>query len=395
MASSTVTGVPLQPTPASSALLDELLGQVCDALQISTTQYQRAVEHYEAVGRWLGDEETPLAKYNPRIYPQGSMVLQTTTRPWTDEDTYDLDFVLEMDAPDADPMTLYGMVERRLLQHGTYGKLLERKRRCLCLNYTEDDGVFHMDILPAREDVVRTTTCKIGRCIEVPDRIERECWQPSNPLGYIAWFHTRAERGLLLERAEVAPLPDNAPARAKAVLKRAVQLIKRRRDLVFRDRRDDAPRSVLLTTLAGIHYQGQLDVATAVLAILDGTVLEISEAAPGRIIVCNPTNADERFCESFKTDKQYELFKEFVEQFRDEMRGLLRVSGLPKLQTIMGAMFGEKVTSRVLTEYASRISAAREGGTLRVEESGGPATIRRAAAASSGIVVPKNTFFGE
>jgi hypothetical protein len=386
--------VGLLPGTAANGLLEELLEQVCAALQISDTHYERAVQHYEAAGRWLGEDGSPLAAHNPRIYPQGSMALQTTTRPWTDEDTFDLDFVLELDAPSEDPMRLYRMVEQRLLEHGTYATLLERKRRCLCLNYTEDGGVFHMDILPAREDVVRA-----GTCIEVPDRKEPKKWQPSNPLGYIAWFDARAERGVLLERAEQAPLPDNAPAHAKAVLRRAVQLIKRRRDLVFRNRREDAPRSVLLTTLAGTHYHGQLDVASALLAILEGIALEIRMAAPARITVCNPTNTDERFCESFKTHAQYRLFVEFVEQFREEARELLRVTGLPKLQAALGSMFGEKVTRRVLNEYASRVNTDRQDGTLRVEQRGGPATIQqvsvRAGTVGSGIVVPKNTFFGE
>lgn len=377
----------------SGALLEELLGQVCEALQISATQYQRAVDHYEAVGKWLGDEGSPLTRFNPRIYAQGSMALGTTTRPWTDEDTYDLDFVLEMDAPSEDPMHLYRLVEGRLRQHSTYSRLLELKRRCLCLNYAEDNGVFHLDVLPARSDTLRGNTS-----IEVPDRNAPDEWQPSNPSGFIAWFNDRARRGVLLERADQTPLPDNAPAHAKAVLQRAVQLIKRRRDLVFRTRREDAPRSVVLTTLSGRHYRGQLTVGAAVLGILDGIAMEIDQAAPIRIAVCNPTNADERFCESFKTDEHYEVFKGFVDQFSAEMRGLLAMSGIEQLHSLMGPMFGEKVTTRALTEHANRINMARTNGVLRVEEAAGVVAIRGTTPTqprAGGVTPGKNTFFGD
>ena len=133
--------------PLASGELDALLNEVCVALQISPTQYANAVEKYESVGKWLSAPESSIAQLRPAIYPQGSMALQTTVRPWTDEDTYDLDLVLQVESTTDDPMTLYRLVKQRLAQSRHYEPILEEKRRCVTLNFVEDDHAFHMDIL--------------------------------------------------------------------------------------------------------------------------------------------------------------------------------------------------------------------------------------------------------
>lgn len=384
----------------SKSELDRLLVDVCEALQISATQYKNAKEKYVNVGKWLAAPESPIARLEPQIYPQGSMALQTTVRPWNDDDSYDLDLVLQVEPTSEEPMTLYRLVEARLKESPHYRGILEQKKRCLCLNFVGDDHAFHMDILPARPDIVRGDTC-----IEVPDRKTPTVWQPSNPIGYRKWFERVAIReAILLAEREQEPLPDNDPAYAKAVLKRAVQLMKRRRDLMIRDP-DLSPRSVVLTTLAGTYYRGERDVLSALASILLGIKIAVENARPGRIEVCNPTNPDERFCESFKTEAQYSAFVSYVDQFLSEVRAMATLVGFSKLQPALSRMFGERITKKALIEYGNRISAARETGDVRTGTVAGkpglafgsPLTIVRESDSSPGRVqpVPRNTFFGE
>ena len=386
--------------PGAEAELDRLIGDVCEALQISGTQYRNAEEKYQNVGRWLAAEENPLAKLKPVIYAQGSMALQTTVRPWTDEDCYDLDLVLEVQPTSDDPMTLYSMVERRLRESPHYRDILERKKRCLALNFVGDDYAFHMDILPARPDEVRG-----GTCVEVPDRQTPTRWQPSNPKGYREWFESQATReAILLAERKQEPLPDNDPAFAKAVLKRVVQLMKRRRDLLIRN--DDlSPRSIVLTTLAAQHYRGEQHVVPALLTILTGIRGQIDAAKPNRIEVCNPTNPDEKFCESFCTKEQYDEFVKFIDNFLTEVNELAGTMGVLALKPKLSGMFGETITKRALLEYGNRLTAAREGGEVLMETRGAKAalTIGTGAAGtgktsiseSRSRVVPGNTFYGE
>lgn len=393
----------LVTAPGSLGDLDRLLAEICEALQITATQFANAEQKYQNVGKWLAAPDSSLARLKPAIYPQGSMALQTTVRPWNDDDSYDLDLVLQMEPTSEDPMALYHLVEARLRDSPHYRTILEQKKRCLCLNFVGDDHAFHMDILPARIDDERG-----GTCIEVPDRKTPERWQPSNPRGYQEWFEGRAIReAQVLAELKQEPLPNNDPAHAKAVLKRVVQLMKRRRDLMIREE-DLSPRSVVLTTLAATYYRGEQDVVSALGTILFGIKRAIEDARPGRIVVCNPTNPDERFCESFQSDEQYEAFASFVDRFLGEIRVLATTVSLPKLQPALTDLFGETITKRALLEYARRVSDARDQGTILTGSVGGKAGLilgshltvvgdSTSAPAPDRTVrpVPKNTFFGE
>ncbi|MBI4611947.1 MAG: nucleotidyltransferase [Candidatus Rokubacteria bacterium] len=356
--------------------LDQLLEELCIALQLSPAQYRDAEEKYVAVGTWLADAGSPLDGLNPVIYPQGSMALQTTVKPREHEE-FDLDLVLQVEPISESPMTLYEQVYRRLKEHKVYADKIERLKRCIRLNYAKQ---FHLDILPARADRVRG-----GTCIEVPDR-KLETWVPSNPLGYRDWFEERCAQAVILKEAMQEPLPPNTPAVLKAVLKRAVQLMKRHRDVKFM-REDEAPRSIVLTTLAGHFYAGEFSVTRALLAILKGIVGAVEAASPDRIVLVNPTNPAERFCEAW-TDKTYRRFTEFVYAFQEEMEALAAARGLDNIGGRLNAMFGEQVGSRVMREYVEKMTRARESGTLGFTAAGLTTSERSAKP------IPKNTFYG-
>lgn len=85
--------------------LDYLLKQIIEDLQLTPTQYREAVEHYEAVGRYLDHPRSPLAHLRPQIFPQGSMALQTTVKPIGRQE-YDLDLVSQTLPSGQHPMWL-------------------------------------------------------------------------------------------------------------------------------------------------------------------------------------------------------------------------------------------------------------------------------------------------
>ena len=74
-----------------TAEFSQILGNIAKELEIPESYYEKAKGRYEAVGNWLGDEKSPLAKYSPKIYPQGSFLLGTAIRPINDSDEYDID----------------------------------------------------------------------------------------------------------------------------------------------------------------------------------------------------------------------------------------------------------------------------------------------------------------
>ncbi|HZN54933.1 MAG TPA: nucleotidyltransferase, partial [Candidatus Polarisedimenticolaceae bacterium] len=142
-------------------------------LGLSAARHAEAESRYKAVGDWLSTAGSPVAMFQPQIYPQGSMALRTTVQPIRQLE-FDLDMVVEIDWTNLQPMVLYEMVYQWLSRNPELRPHLERKRRCIRLNYPKN---FHLDVLPARRDLIRG-----GTCIEVPDR-ELKCWMPSNPRG--------------------------------------------------------------------------------------------------------------------------------------------------------------------------------------------------------------------
>ena len=175
--------------------LEDLLERLCRKLQLTPTQHGAAEAHYHAIGDWLAADGSPLRVFNPRIYPQGSMSVGTTTKPVSQEE-YDIDLVCELEVnPLAcpNPGVLLTAVEERMVDHETYGKMIEPKPRCVRVTYAHE---FHLDIIPACPDRYSG-----GTCVVIPDRgLAR--WRASNPKGFAAWFLQKCEtvRVTFLER---------------------------------------------------------------------------------------------------------------------------------------------------------------------------------------------------
>src|SRR5580698_6304525 len=86
--------------------LDLLLFDVCDNLQLSPTQHDKAEARYHAIAKVICAENSPFGGWDSKLYSQGSMRLRTTVKPI--DTPHDLDLVCEFDVShmDADPMVL-------------------------------------------------------------------------------------------------------------------------------------------------------------------------------------------------------------------------------------------------------------------------------------------------
>jgi len=191
------------------AVLDDLAGE----LDISASDYKRAVESYTAVGNWLEDgyrEAYPTSTAEPKIYPQGSMRLGTVVRPIKKgrKADFDVDLVCELQTKKAvvSPSSVKKQVGDRMKANGTYEKLAKEGKRCWTLEYAHKDGIgFHMDILPCVPDPdkgirifvehMRNPDADIqftGTTAAITHREEdRYEWRSSNPKGYAEWFGMR------------------------------------------------------------------------------------------------------------------------------------------------------------------------------------------------------------
>ena len=354
--------------------LSFLLDEICRAIQLTATQQEDAKRKYEAVSKWLAAPHSALRDFNPQVFPQGSVAIGTTVKPVGRED-HDVDSVALLRG-NFGPMRLYELVRDRLREHSDYRRILELKKRCLRLNYAGD---IHLDVLPARPRQWITETGLL-----VPDRALQD-WSPSDPKGFIAWFGQIAHRPYREIRLGVEPLPEPEDADAKSPLQRAVQLLKRRRDVFF-DGDQDAARSIVLTTLAARSYGGERTEIEALAAALDGMAFEIS-ANPGILVVSNPTLPAENFGDGWDAHS-YAQFKRFVRSFRDEVSGLRTLSG-PDLTLELSRMFGERPATQAVERWGEHLRRQREAKRLHVS------SIGLVTAAGRGTQpVPPHNFYG-
>ncbi|MFD1777212.1 cyclic GMP-AMP synthase DncV-like nucleotidyltransferase [Fredinandcohnia salidurans] len=376
----------MNKTFSASNQLDDLLHRVGAKLQISKPQRKLAEERYLAVGTWLSKDEDLFNGADVEIYPQGSLSISTTVKPLSKQE-YDLDLVCQINQTwqGKDPLKLLDSIEKRLKENKMYVNMVERKNRCIRLNYANE---FHMDILPAHPADNTSSTS-----VKVPDR-KAKGWKDSNPKGYTDWFNDRSyQYGILLEkRADIKPLPHDENIERKPPLKRAVQLIKRYRDVYFDDTPDSAPISIVLTTLAGQIYEGQASVYEAISDILDGILIHLPNSGE-RLVVLNPTNQKEDLSERW--DGHPELYMEFVKfirDFKEKWDGLNELRGIHEIAEELKAMFGENVINETLKEQAEYMEKSRKNNQLGVVGAG-----LLVAATKEENVIPlrKNTFYGE
>ena len=366
---------------------DGLLKHVCEDLQLNPSRYQQAVDRYEAVCRWLESEGSAVAAFSPTIYPQGSMLIGTTVKPfgW---DEYDLDFVCEfrlLASALHSPIQLLKLLEMRLRDHEVYRSILEVKNRCVRLNYANE---FHMDILPACPDLSVG-----GSCLYVPDR-KSESWKHSNPKGYADWFESRSELALrlLIERrrlmAKAEPIPPQEAAEEKAILKRVVQLLKRWRDVHYQREPKLAPISMVLTTMAAHAYGGEQTVTDALTSVLNNFV-SLIDSSTARVYVLNPANPKEDLSERWNDLVQYRAFIDGVRDLHARWDKVLAANGIHKISNELEHLFGEPVRAAI-NKQAKALQELREKSALRVASTGlltSSATVR--------VPVRANTFHGK
>jgi len=175
--------------------------------------------------------------------------------------------------------------------------MMELKNRCIRLDYSGD---FHMDILPG----IQETEYDQNK-IKVPDR-ELGDWVSSNPRGYANWFIGKAnlaKESLLEKSMKVENIPTDK-FKYKKPLQRAVQLIKRYRDIYFQNDDTYKTSSIILTTIAGQFYEGDESIFGTIDNIIT-TVRNKVNLLPTRLKVLNPVNTDEDFTDKWDKEPKY------------------------------------------------------------------------------------------
>jgi hypothetical protein len=373
--------------------ISALLHFVCADLQLTDTQYDRATSAYDAISSWLSAPDSPVAEFDPDVYPQGSMAIGTTVRP-RDGEEFDVDLVCSLNGlTGARPsrQAVLNIIAARMRTHGTYGPMVEIKDRCVRINYA---GQFHADIVPG------LPAPRAGdwgsTAIVIPCR-KQEAWIPTNPLGYKGWFFSRCESPMLMEkRAAVAPFPKPVEEQNKASLQCLVQLGKRRRDVYFGAADSVAPTSILLTTVFGLHVGSERLLYDAAIATID-RIIGIYKVPLGHTppVVENPSNPGENLARHWQEDrKHYNAFLEYADTYRAKLAELVRADGLEEIAELLKDLFdpdGRGIVKHAVERYTESFQGMRTSGQVAMAPNKSALT---AATAAGALTIPGNTFFG-
>lgn len=366
---------------------EEILSDIIKNIEISDTNFNKAVERYNAIGTWI-KEGLEKKGYDANIYPQGSFALNTVISPCPENNEYDVDLVCEvkLDKKDVEPLTVLNLIGDRLKENETYKGMLEKKAgisRCWTLKYADNAaGIgFHIDILPS---IPENETTKISR--GTPDAISIidnkagvYTWTPSNPKGFIDWFENKNtefknmlfnEATAIMNRAAHVDVEEIERKSKRSPLRQTIKLLKNHRDKAFKDNKTFAPKSILITTLATHLYRKERDLSSAVYNILEGlskysslmkegfisnNTNMIYREADGTWVVKNPALSTENFIEDWGKSSNSEYAKAFFNWVSSLKYDLERIMNQPNKTELINKSFNMKsAVFRDITERPLR-----------------------------------------
>lgn len=350
---------------------NKVLEFLVELLDIPPSHYQKAADRYRALGEWLHRKDSKVVHLSPDVYLQGSFRYGTVIRPLLASEPYDLDLVCQI-------VLSKSAVTQRYVKHlvgdeikayaeaHSFKEPAEEKPRCWRLNYA-DDVSFHMDILPCvPEDVAYIQQLALlgvppelaAHAMAITDKRHRNYelinsdWPSSNPRGFAEWFegklrpYARQKIASLVANRAYASIDRVPPYEWTTVLQRCIQILKRHRDVMFKDSPEWKPLSMIITTLATLSYNGESELFEALTNILDRMPNHVFSSQPR---VPNPLNRKEDFADRWVRDHRFEQnFWAWHRQAKADIANLPKLIGrVPEIVRTARQRFGVDLTGEM------------------------------------------------
>ena len=362
--------------------VNHLLEDIAEELNIPEGTLKKAVNSYDALAEYINNN----ADFSVNVFPQGSVRLGTAIKPIKDGDDYDIDLVCYVKGNVQTPSLLKNMVGDVLKSSDRYSKLLlPEGRRCWTLQYSEDTH-FHMDVLPATHG---------DNMSEEPMTItDKEnmfySFQSSNPKGYAKWFDRKQRGGETFHTLSIEKINSS---KNKSVLQKAVQLLKRHRDIMYagkpENEQDNKPISIIITTVAAELYKGNETLLSMIEKFAELWTQCFSRDIYGNHVLKNPVDPKENFADKWmEHPERKEAFIEWVNKLREDIleKNFVGLTDNVKEAEHLQSVFGKSV---VMEAYKRN----RTGyDTLFVDSSKSAASI---TADKTDIPVKRHTFYGK
>lgn len=361
---------------------NQILNEMIELLELPVSSYEKAKKRYEDLGDWFSRPESTLKLNQPHIFPQGSFRIGTAIKPINESKEYDLDLACklqnEINISSCTQEKLKAIIGKELELYRSYRgikKRLESKHRCWRLEY-QDDISFHIDIVPCLPADIKKcqliqesiknieSSYDLGKSISqttvfiTDDRHEHyreicDDWNISNPEGYAKWFEHRMNIGKrkgLHERAQIDDLPLYS---VKSPLQRVIQILKRHRDIMFKDSDDLKPISMIITTLAAKSYNGELNIYDAFSNIITRMGNYINQYSP---YVPNPVDPQEDFADRWDMQQYRHLrlrdnFFKWLYQVKIDFETITSDHHLGALSKMISEKFSLDISESRLAKY--------------------------------------------
>ena len=409
----------LQPTPISSPV-DILLADVAIRIQLSRTDYDKAVNRYRTINEWIEREDSPLKDRVDLFYPQGSMATGSTIASKLQTDEFDIDLIAQLAlSEDVTPQEALDILYMAI--HGEPGSryhgLAKRRTRCVTVDYSDD---MHLDVTPMlrRWGTPDRESWLFHHRAEAPHEPSYRCI--ANPYGFGEWFGDNTpldhdfvefyqqrvrmyEQMTLARKADTDPVPPQEPPfrKSKAVI--VLQLLKRWRNVQYDARPGRRPPSIMISKLvadAANHTDGLakelLHQARHMLSEFQryhdaGTLIHVANP------VCPQDVLTDRWPRSL--DEQVVFVFDLLTLVAKVER-LVSGCALDEMQKIMVELFGEAPTADVFLDYGRRQGKEIGSGRSQHVPGAGRLVVPTSIAVGSVAVpsdarpTPRHTFYG-
>ena len=155
---------------------------------------------------------------------------------------------------------------------------------------------------------------------------------------------------IVLAEAIEANIEDVPEYKVKTPLQRAIQILKRHRDIMFVDDQDNKPISIILTTLAAHAYNNEDNLLDAIVSIVNGMPKYIQHKY-GKPWIPNPVNPTENFADKWiEKPKLKENFEQWLKKVEADIEALLSSHDLHDIIEGLKPKFGDRIVNKVVSD---------------------------------------------
>jgi hypothetical protein len=374
------------------SVADALLMDVARRIQLSKSKHEIAETNFRALCQHVDREGSPLYKKVLECYPAGSFATGTAIASRVAKNQHDVDVVIELDVPSNSPpkQMLKLLFEAINGEPGSrYHGMVTQNSRCVTVKYSDGTTV---DLMPVAR--LAGEPDRAGHLFHYKEETGETFHKRVNPWAFAKHFNDRVkfdpvfydafagrrllvEGGWRVEKAETQPLPDHAPIEEKSPRVVALQLVKRNRDIAFRDsarRGMRKPPAVVLTAISLDAGPVEPSLVDEVISIVSTIRVKFrAKTSPRRTVeVLNPAYPPDVFTDRWpENEKAQDLFDGDLRRLTVDLYRLRNDNlSMAEMSEILKRLFGETAANYAIESHLDAQRHEMEAGRLHVGNKG-------------------------